>query len=253
LAFVAARYGSADPAADINLDGVVNILDLALLARSFNKAAPEAGAAAIPMPPAMPLVEANAGYGAFDLLVTPTEPEVQSQAYVWRQPLRIGMTINYAQSYDATDSTTAPDLYTVARVDGLAARTATIFNQYTVWPNWQLGWWRYTSFPRTAWNAPEANYYTVPVAVELRDDDGRVCYGYYGCRDYYQTLDLSTLLYARVKNYTLYPSSCRLVDENSVTTYGYWLDSYRCRINLSGWGTEWPRGYVSGYLDVQWN
>ncbi len=252
LAFVAARYGTTDPAADLNLDGVVNILDLALLAQHFGQAEPAAGAAGAPAPPSLPLVEAGQDFGALELAVEPNPAEVEAQCCVWRRPLRIGLGIDYVRAYDPMDYNSAPDLYAVVSVGGVAARTNTIFDQYAIWPAWRLGWWQYSSFPRTSWYAPEANYYSLPITLAIRDDDGRVCYGWWGCRDQFDLADVSPRLQQRTKSLTLYPSSCRVVDEAGVSRTGYWVDSNRCRIHLASWGTEWPRAYVNYFIDAQW-
>jgi hypothetical protein len=150
------------------------------------------------------------------------------------------------------DSSSAPDLYAVVAVGGVAARTGTAFEQYQAWPNWRLGWWRYNSFPRAPWYTPEANYYRVPINVYLRDYDGRICYGYYGCREQYQLADISWLLYRHSKTLSFYPASCTIADEAGRRTYGYWISGNRCRVHLQAWGTEWPRAYVSYYIDALW-
>jgi hypothetical protein len=151
------------------------------------------------------------------------------------------------------DSYSAPDLYALIRVGGVAARTRTSFDQYVVWPNWRLGWWRYYSFPYASPNTPEADYYTIPINVEIRDDDGYWCYGYYGCRDRYQHADISSLSNHRTKTLTFYPGNCKVIDEAGVETTGYWLDGNRCQIYLYTWGTEWPRGYTSYFIDARWD
>ena len=67
LTFVAARYGTDDPAADLNLDGAVDIFDLAIVASNFNRSEPIAGAVVV-TPPPVPEVEASgADFGLFDL------------------------------------------------------------------------------------------------------------------------------------------------------------------------------------------
>ncbi len=252
LAFVASRYGSADSAADLNLDGIVNILDLAILAQNFGLVEPTAGTAAFAEPPTLPLVEAGDEFGAFDLAVESDGAEIDAQCCVWRRPLQIGLGIDYVRAYDSMDHSTPPDLQAVASVGGVAAGTNVFYDRYLIQPNWRLGWWRYFSFPRTSWNAPEADYYSIPVTLEIRDYDGRICYGYWGCRDRFEIGDVSPPLYRRTKSLTLYPSSCQVVDEAGWQKTGYWLTSNRCRINLHSWGTEWPRAYVNYYLDVQW-
>lgn len=252
LAFVAAHYGTFDPAADLNLDGIVNILDLALLAQNFDQTETVAGVAGLPAPPPLPVAEAGQDFGVFELAVEPDPAEVEAQCCVWRRPLRIGLGVDYVRAYDPMDSYSAPDLYAVASVGGVAARTNTIFDQYASWPAWRLGWWQYASFPRSSWHAPESNYYSVPLTLEIRDDDGRICYGWWGCRDQFDLADVSPRLYQRAKLLTLYPSSCRVVDEAGVSITGYWLDSNRCRIQLASWGTEWPRAFVNYFIDTQW-
>jgi hypothetical protein len=252
LAFVASRLGSTDAAADLNLDGLVNILDLAILAQSFGQAEPEAGTAAIAQPTLLPLVEAGDEFGAFELAVESDGAEVEAQCCVWRRPLLVGLGVNYVRAYDSMEHNSAPDLYAVASVGSVAARTNVFYDRYVIQPNWRLGWWRYYSFPRTSWYAPEAGYYHVPVTLEIRDYDGRICYGFWGCRDRFELADVSPPRYQRTKSLTLYPSSCKAVDETGWSKTGYWLTSHRCRINLQSWGTEWPRAYVNYYLDVQW-
>jgi hypothetical protein len=223
------------------------------LANSYNQAEPPAEIATLPTPPELPTVEADGeDFGAFELPVEPEGLEVESQSYVTSRPLRVGVSLNYVKIYDRMDSFSAPDPYALVSVGGVSARTSTIFDRYVSWPYWRLGWWRYYSFPRTAWNAPEAAYYTVPLRVELRDNDGYYCYGYYGCRNRYQLADLSPRLYTRTKSLTFYPSSCKVVDENGTETIGYWLDSHRCRVYLHTWGTEWPRAYLNYYVDALW-
>ncbi len=253
LAYGASRYNTDDPSADLNLDGTVNILDLAILANNYDQAEPTAEAANIPTPPDLPLVEANGDdFGSFDLPVEPEGLEVESQSNVTWRPLRVGVSINYINFYDYMDRYSSPDPYALVSVGGVPARTRTIYNRFSAWPYWRLGWWRYYSFPRAPWDAPEANYYRAPIRLELRDDDGYVCYGYFGCRDRYQLADVSPPLFRRTKSLTLYPGNCKVVDENGATTTGYWLDNNRCRVYLHSWGTEWPRAYVSYYIDAMW-
>lgn len=255
LSFVASKFGSTNPAADVNLDGQVNIFDLALLASSYDQAGPANAAAAVPQPEPVPMVdEGVTEFGALDLAVEAAD--VGASAATWR-PLRVGLGFNYLKGYDYMDgqTNTPPDFYAFASVGGVPARTATWWNSYEIWPNWRLGWWRYSSFPWTPSNAPDANNYSAPVVVEIRDDDGRVCYGYYGCRDSFEVLDISSVLNHRAKTLTFYPNTCRVRDEAGNYTNGYWLDSghNRCRVHLQAWGSEWPRGYVSYFLDAEWN
>lgn len=248
LTFVAARYDTTDPAADINLDGTVDIFDLAILANSYGKAEAEVNTAAVPRPEPMPIVEEGGEtFGAFDLEVDPEPVEVEIQSASTYRPLRIGVGINYVRVYDYMDSGSAPDLYSAVSVGGVWARTNTLYNQYESWPSWRLGWWRYNSFPR------DPNYATLPIQINLRDDDGYYCYGYYGCRYSYQTADLSPLRYNRSKTLRFSPASCTVTDEAGTHTYGYWVDSNRCRVYLHTWGTEWPRGYASYFIDAQWD
>ncbi len=253
LSFVASRFGTDDPAADINLDGTVDVLDLAVLARHYNQPEAAVEAAAIPMPPSLPVVEAGGeDFGALDLSVASEDFETEAQYYVSRRPLRIGVSLNYVRAYDYMDSASAPDLYAQVAVGGVAARTSTIYNRYEIWPYWRLGWWRYSSFPWAPWYISEANYYSLPINVEIRDNDGRTCYGYYGCRDRFEWADISWRRYQRTKTLTFYPASCTVVDENGTRTRGYWLSDNRCRVYLESWGSEWPRAYVSYYVDALW-
>lgn len=244
LTFVAARYGSGDSAADLNLDGTVDIFDLTILAAHYGQAEPEAGAVIVTPEP--DLTASGASFGEFDLPVTYEGPEVESQYYVDYRPLRIGISLNYFRVYDATDTNSAPDAYASMSVGGVPVRTSTMYNAYQGWPYWRLGWWRYHTFPRSS-------YASLPINIELRDDDGYVCYGYYGCRYQWQHVDVSPPHYNYTKRLTLYPSQCRVVDEAGTTTYGAWLNSNRCRVYLQSWGSQWPRGYISYYLDAQWD
>ena len=252
LTFVASRYGTDDPAADINLDGAVDIFDLTILASHYGQSTPPANAVIV-TPTPLPEVEANgADFGVFDLSVEAEEFDAKVQSYVQYRSLRIGISLNYFKIYDATDSTSAPDPYMLVSVGNVPVRTHTTYNTQEAWPYWRLGWWRYTYFPWAPRSSSAASYYSLPLNIELRDDDGYVCYGYYGCRYQYQYLDISSSDYRYAKNLTLYPSSCMVVDEVGTRTYGYWLDNNRCRVYLQSWGTQWPRGYVSYYVDASW-
>ena len=254
LTFVAGRYGSTDSAADLNLDGVVDIFDLTILASHYGQSEPEVGAAALPQPAPLPIVEANSKFGSFDLSVEAEQPEASVQSYYGSRPLRIGVSVNYVKIYDYMDGQTnsPPDPYAQVAVGGVSASTSIIYNRYEAWPYWRLGWWRYANFPWAPKDAFEANSYTLPINLEIRDDDGYICYGYYGCRSQFEYVDISSRLYQRAKNLTFYPASCKVVDEAGEWAYGTWLDSNRCRIYLQSWGTEWARGYVSYYVDALW-
>jgi hypothetical protein len=252
LSFVAARYGTDDPAADINLDGTVDIFDLTILASHYGQTEP-ADSAAIITPTPLPQVEAGGEeFGVFDLAVEAENFDTEAQYYSQSRPLKIGVGINYVKTYDAADSTSAPDPYTMVAVGGVRVRTSTIYNSYQIWPYWRLGWWRYAYFPWAPSYSSAANHYSLPIDVEIRDDDGYVCYGYYGCRYQCQYIDVSPSRYHYTKRLTVYPSSCMVVDETGTRTYGYWINSNRCRVYLQSWGTEWPRGYVSYYIDALW-
>jgi hypothetical protein len=252
LTFVAARYDTDDPVADINLDGTVDIFDLTILASHYGQSVPPANAVII-TPTPLPEVEASgADFGVFDLSVEAENFDTQAQYYVEQRPLGIGVSINYVKIYDAADSTSAPDPYALVSVGYVPVRTQAIYDRYETWPYWRLGWWRYTYFPWVPSYSSAANYYHLPINLEIRDDDGYRCYGYYGCRYQYEHVDVSSLRYSYTKSLTLYPSSCMVVDEAGTRTYGYWLDSHRCRVYLQSWGSEWPRGYVSYYIDASW-
>jgi hypothetical protein len=252
LTFVAARYDSDDPAADINLDGTVDIFDLTILASHYGQTEPADGAAII-TPTPLPQVEASGGeFGIFDLAVETENFDTEAQYYTQSRPLKIGVGINYVKTYDAADSTSAPDPYTMVAVGGVRVRTSAIYNQYQIWPYWRLGWWRYAYFPWSPSYSSTANYYSLPIEVEIRDDDGYVCYGYYGCRYQCQYIDVSPSRYYYTKHLTVYPSSCMVVDEAGTRTYGSWINSDLCRVYLQSWGTEWPRGYMSYYIDALW-
>jgi hypothetical protein len=253
LSFVAGRYGSNDPAADLNLDGQVDIFDLTILASHYGQTKPEAGAAAIPTPAPLPVVEANSKFGGFDLAVKGQKADTAAQ-YIRSRTLRVGVSVNYVKIYDTMDgqTNTPPDPYAVVSVGGVPVRTATVYDRYEAWPYWRLGWWRYDYFPWASSYSTEANAYSLPIGLEMRDDDGVVCYGYYGCRPRFEYVDISPVSQRWIKGLTFYPSSCMVVDEAGTRTYGAWLDANRCRVYLQSWGTEWGRGYVSYYVDALW-
>jgi hypothetical protein len=257
LAFAASRYGTDDSAADINFDGQVDIFDLSILASGYDQAE-SAAAAAVVAPAPLPLVEAGAeDFGAFNLSVEEESFEVEAQAgLVARRPLRIGVGIDHVKALDVMDSQTQtpPDLYALVAASGVWARTATWWDSYEIWPNWRLGWWRYSSFPWVPKSDPTANNYSLPIDLVIRDDDGRTCYGSFGCRDRYEVADVSSILQRRTKLLTLFPATCTVVNEAGVRTYGRWLDSSnnRCRVELQGWGTERPRAYVRYFIDAVW-
>ncbi|MBN1992536.1 MAG: hypothetical protein JW953_07500 [Anaerolineae bacterium] len=251
LAFVAARYGTDDPTADINFDGAVDIFDLAILASNYGQLEPAAGAIVV-TPTPLPEVEVSGvEFGAFDLPVEANEFEAEAQYYQYR-PLRVGVSLNYLKIYDATDSTSAPDPYAMVSVSQVPVRTSTAYDSYEIWPYWRLGWWRYAYFPWASRYSSAANSYYLPINIEIRDDDGYVCYGYYGCRYQYQSIDVSPPRYSYSKRLTLYPASCMLTDEAGTRTYGTWFNSNHCRVYLQSWGSEWPRGYMSYYVDAVW-
>jgi hypothetical protein len=254
LAFVAARYNTDDPAADINLDGTVDIFDLTILASHYGQSKPEVDVAAIVTPTPLPVVEAGReDFGAFDLPVEVESAAVETQSYTYSRPLRIGVSLNYVYIYDYMDSTSAPDPYALVAVGYVPVRTATVYNRYQAWPYWRLGWWRYAYFPWTPpYSTGAATYYKLPIDLEIRDDDGRMCYGYYGCRNRFEHADISSLLYRRTKRLDFYPARCMVIDEAGTRTYGQWFDANRCRVYLQSWGTEWPRAYVSYYVDALW-
>jgi hypothetical protein len=252
LSFVASRYGSNNPAADLNFDGAVDIFDLTMLASHYGQTVPEADAAAIPTPAPLPLVEVNSKFGGFNLPVEGQTEGIEAQASQSRG-LRIGVSINYVKLYDYMDgqTNTPPDPYAVVSVGGVPARTATVWNQYESWPNWRLGWWRYASFP---WASNAASQtYSLPISLEMRDDDGSICYGYYGCRPQSEAIDVSPVVGRWTKGLTVYPANCMVVDEAGTRTYGTWLDSNRCRVYLQSAGNEWGRGYISYYIDALWD
>ncbi len=255
LSFVASQLGSTNPAADVNLDGQVNIFDLAMLAANFNQPGP-ASAAAEPEP--VPLVEEGVTeFGALDLAVEAPEAGADvASAAAWR-PLRIGLGVNYVRAYDYMDgqTNTPPDLYALVTVSGVAARTWTWWDSAEIWPNWRLGWWRYAGFPWAPSTAPDANNYSLPIVLEMRDDDGQICYGGYGCRHRYEWTDISSQQGRRTKQLTFYPNTCRVQDEAGTQTTGYWLNSAHthCRIHLQAWGTEVPRAYTSYFIDAVWD
>lgn len=249
LTFVASRYGSDNLAADVNGDGVIDIFDLAILASNYGQLGDKSAA---PEPSAEVSVNGE-DFGEFDLAVEAESFDAEAQSYVQYRPLRIGVGMNYFKVYDSTDSSSAPDPYASMSVGGVSARTPTKYNTYQGWPYWRLGWWRYSYFPWAPSYTSQARYYSLPVNVQLRDDDGYVCYGYYGCRYQYQYIDVSPPRYSFTKNLRLYPSACMVVDEAGTRTYGSWLNSNQCRVYLQSWGTEWPRGYISYYIDARWN
>jgi hypothetical protein len=252
LTFVASRYGSDDPVADVNLDGTVDIFDLSIIASHYGQTG--SGEDAVVVTPEPDVQVSGTAFGEFEVTLEPDTFDVEAQAaYVRYRPLRIGTSINYFRVYDSTDYNSAPDPYSLVSVGGVSVRTPTMYNTYQGWPYWRLGWWRYYSFPRAPINTPEANYYHLPIRVELRDDDGYVCYGYYGCRHRCQYIDVSPPRYSFTKKLTMYPSRCKIVDEAGTTTYGSWLNSDHCRIHLQSWGNEWPRGYISYSIDAQWD
>lgn len=253
LSFVAGRFGTDDPAADLNLDGTVNILDLSLLASAYGDTELPAGAAAIPAIEPLPEVGENTEFGSFDIVVEPDASLSNVDAQAVPRTLRIGVAVHQVYAYDRFDSTSHPDFNAVVTVGNSAAKTSVAYNLRDAYPNWGLGWWRYNNFPWAPDNSVEASYYSVPLTLEIRDYDGRICYGYYGCRDRYERADVSPLLGARLKHLKFYPSDCVVTDEISVVAYGSWTDSDTCRVSLQSWGTEWPRAYVRYTVEAQWN
>lgn len=267
LSFVASRFNSTNPAADINLDGKVDIFDLSMLANKFGKTEAEIAAegdtdsAAAPVPTSTPIPmveEGQEGDDFGDVLMTleVDEPEASAQGtYVWR-PLKIGLGINRVYTWDYMDgqSKTPPDFYAMASVGGSFARTNTVHNNANIYPYWRLGWWQYKGFPKFDPRDPAGEDYYIPVTLQVRDDDGQVCYGYYGCRHNYEVADATLVRYERVKTVRFYPSSCQVLDDKGVWTDGYFVDGYtnRCRVDLYTWGDEWPRAGVNFYLDAWW-
>jgi len=251
LAFVASRYGSDDSAADVNMDGTVDIFDLTILASHYGQTEPGEGVVIVTPEPDMEV--SGVEFGEFDVSLEPDTFDLEAQYYVRYRPLRIGTSINYFKVYDSTDYNSAPDPYALVSVGGVSVRTPTMYNTYRGWPYWRLGWWRYYSFPWAPSYTTGASYYSLPISVELRDDDGYVCYGYYGCRHQCQYIDVSPPRYNLTKRLTMYPSQCKIVDEAGTTTYGTWINSNRCRVHLQSWGNKWPRGYISYSIDAQWD
>ncbi len=257
LAYVAGYYGTNNPAADVNGDGLVDIKDLAILGSNYNRTAPEAGALAIPTAtPAMPTVDVGkAGDDFGKVLVSVAKPETNAQANLTWRPLKVGVGIDHVYTWDLMDgqTSTPPDFYTWVSVGGTTARTATWWNSADIWPYWLLGWWQYAEFPRFAVNDPAGNNYPVPIIMEMRDDDGQFCYGYLGCRVGYETADLSPVPGQRLKRLAFFPASCYAIDEAGVKFDGLFdSTNNRCRINLTSWGNEWPRASVSYHLDAMW-
>jgi hypothetical protein len=160
--------------------------------------------------------------------------------------------VNYLRIYDGMDSSSPPDPYAVVSVGHVPARTNTIANVFEAYPNWRIGFWRYSSFPRAPYGSYEAGYYTFPVTLELRDDDGRVCYGYYGCRDYFEWADVSPFNGQRFIALNISPANCTARDDKGNQVNGFFIDANHCRIPLQSAGNEYPRAYVSYFLDVVW-
>jgi len=260
LAFVASRYNSDNPAADLNNDGKVDIFDLTILASNYGKAAADSQAAAVTPPVTLPQVDAgdkDKDFGDMSLSLEAAQPEVDAQGggYVWR-PLRVGVGIDRVWTWDGLDANNAPDFYAVVSVGGSFVRTATVLNQFDILPYWRLGWWNYNKgFPKFDPANPTGDNYNIPVTLTIRDDDGRTCYGHLGCWFAYETGDLSPVHGQRIKNLRLFPSSCKVVDENGGWTQGYWVNGSpnRCRVPLYHWGNEWPRAAVQYYIDAQWD
>ncbi|MDM8528362.1 hypothetical protein QUF58_09135 [Anaerolineales bacterium HSG24] len=267
LTFVASRYNSTNRAADVNNDGKVDIFDLAVLASNFNIPESDAEiAGVIVTPEPLPLVESGSAEADFGAVIHVLEgeanpPEGESSdadaqgSYVWK-PLKVGVGIDRLKTWDYMDgqTNTPPDFYAVVSVGGSSVRTNPMFNQFESFPYWRLGWWQYNAFPRFDQYDPAGDNYFVPINLEIRDDDGRICYGYFGCRQGYEVADATLQRQSRVKRVRFYPASCRVVDEAGNWNQGSFLDGQtnRCRVYLYSWGDEWPRVAVNYYIDGSW-
>jgi hypothetical protein len=263
LSFVASHYKTTNRAADVNDDGWVDVFDLAILASSFDMSEAEAQSSgitpAIVIPEPLPIVEAGSkddDFGETLFAISATEPEAGAQAYYTWRPLKVGLGIDHVRSWDYMDgeTKTPPDFYAVASIGGSAARTSIVPDQFEAWPYWRLGWWRYNGFPQFAPYDPAGDNYFIPITLQIRDDDGYICYGYYGCRHGYEVPDITLLRQERTKSVHFYPSGCKVVDENGIWTQGQFLDGYtaRCRVNLLTWGDEWPRAEANYFIDALW-
>lgn len=261
ISFVAGLFGTNSAAADINDDGKVDIFDISALAANYGKPEAEVGAAsAIATPPPMPVVEAGEegdDFGEVIIDVEQAESDVEVQAYYQWQPFKVGLGIDHVYTWDYFDgqTKTPPDFYAVASVGGSTARTAVVPNAFNIYPYWRLGWWRYQKYPKFNYYDPAGDAYYIPITLEIRDDDGRICYGYMGCRYAHDVADASGVRYERVKRLKFYPSSCKVVDDEGRITQGRYLsnNNNRCRVYLYTAGTEWPRAAVKYYIDGQWN
>jgi len=259
LSFVAGRYGSDNSSADLNGDGTVDIFDISILGSHYGKPEPEIAAASIiATPEPLPIVTNGAEDDDFSDVIATVESEtgeISAQSYYAWRSLKVGIGIDQVKTWDHVDgqTNTPPDFYAVASVGNVYARTATVHNAYEIYPYWRLGWWQYQRFPQFNYHDRAGDAYYIPISLQIRDDDGYICYGYLGCKQVYDVADISLNHGTRIKTMRFYPSSCRVVDEAGVTTQGgYNNNPNRCRVYLHAYGNEWPRAETKFYVDALW-